>query len=812
MNSKKRSFSTPLALGIILVFSFVLSFYRLGSRPLYGDEPFHTVAIAAKPLSYILTTNFGSTLYPFLLHFLLPLGQTETMARLPAALFGFLSVWGIFLLGKLFFKEREGLIVALFGALSTYILYFSQQARGYTGLLFFSIFSLYFFWRAVKENKISFWLLYILSTAIGTYTHFFLLIIVPVHAFFIIILAIEKWLKKKTPSQALLTPKKLRNAVLSICLIILLTFLLYLPMKRTETVNLFYYFKSSLSNIFRAEIFLNPASLIVCIIKRLLSYDIWAGFFFAQVALFLLGLVACLKNHGKTLILFLSYLVLPFFLFSMSNPPPVYLTPQDNKFIFILPFLLLLIAKGLSSLHSILVAVISRLIWIKNSAPLKKSLWVLMILAILVCQGVFLEDYNFYNWHFFSLNRDREINAYLNQHASQMELIYSDDFLNKNVFLFLQPLLYPDGSQKGIMIFESDYDYIFSSHLFRTTGLLAIFNRDSIPEEDISRLRGLSSAIEIKNVSGHFIVHFPGGEKILYEKMVLLVNFLLNLPSTKEKIMEYHLLLAKIHLLTKKNQEALQELEAFDRLKSQPSQGRKDVQEISLAHKIIQKVFGLKRESLHGIIQDMLNKNIQENLMENADQLLLEGKFDEAFLLQKKAESLSLQQFKSSLWFHLSLAESYLKKGMTDEAVSEYKQALLLCSTPKDETYILKKIREIRGLNFGYFVWQKKGSCHLRWWSSTKRTFTGKVTSSRSLRGVGEFHLTANDSYTYSRKELRLQGTVEGGRIEGLDLFIKSHSRLTFSLKIEGRKNIEDHVVFLPQETHPQGMPFSVKE
>jgi uncharacterized membrane protein len=811
MNLKKRCLAVPLALGIILVLSFVLLFSHLGSRPLYGDEPYHTVAIAAKSLSYITTTNFGSTLYPLLLHFLLPLGETTTMARLPAALFGFLSVWGIFLLGKLFFKEKEGLLAALFLAVSTYLIYISRQARGYTGLLFFSVFSLYFFWRAVKENKFILWFLYVLCTVIGIYAHFFLLIIIPVHAFFIVILIFEKWTRKK-PVEIPVTKKKFWSVALSVFFMLILTFLLYLPMKKTESLNLFYFFKSSLSNISKAEIFLNPVSLIPVVIKRLLCYDTWPFFFFVQLGLLLFGLAASLKNHGKVFILFLSYLSLPFFLFAMSNPPAVYLTPQDRKFIFILPLLFLLMAKGLTSLHSILAWAILALTRIKNPVAFKKGLWGFILLAILACQAVFLEDYIFYSWNFLSLKIDSETSAYIQSHVSQMEMLYSDDYLNKNTFLILQPLRYPDGSQKGMMIYESDYDYVLSSRLYQPLGFLAILNQSSINEEDVSRLGLISNATQIKKVSRYFIVHSPSGEKTLYDKMVCLMNFLSRLPRDKEKIVTYHLLLAKIHLLAKRNPEALNELESFDGLKSRPSQEAGFGQEIGLSQKIIQKLFCLKRERPPVIIQDALVRNIQEYLKENADQLLLEGKFDEALSLQKKAESLNSRQFESSLWFHLSLGVSRQKMGMANEAVREYKKALLLSMTPKDETYVLKKIIEIRGYPFGYFIWQKKGVCHLRWWSNEKGTFAGTIENSRSFRSLGEYHLISNDKYKHSKKVLVFQGIVEGGRIEGLDLFIKSHSRLTFSLKINGRKDIEERIIFLPQETHPQGMPFSLKE
>jgi mannosyltransferase len=128
---------TIYTISIIFVFvvAVYLRLYHLGSRPLYLDEPDNTVAVAVHSVSYIISTNFGSILYPLLLHFLLPLGQIELIARIPAALFGILSVWIIYLIEKTVLSRKEAILAALFSAVSTHFLYFSQQARGYSGLL-----------------------------------------------------------------------------------------------------------------------------------------------------------------------------------------------------------------------------------------------------------------------------------------------------------------------------------------------------------------------------------------------------------------------------------------------------------------------------------------------------------------------------------------------------------------------------------------------------------------------------------------------------------------------------------------------------
>jgi hypothetical protein len=149
---------------------------------------------------------------------------------------------------------------------------------------------------------------------------------------------------------------------------------------------------------------------------------------------------------------------------------------------------------------------------------------------------------------------------------------------------------------------------------------------------------------------------------------------------------------------------------------------------------------------------------------------------------------------------------------MASDAASEYEKSLPLCPTPRYESYVLKKILDVQDLPFGYFIWKKKGVCHLRWWSKKRRTFIGTIGSSRSFQSIGASHLTLNDDYRYSRKKVLFRGIIEADGIQGLDFFVKGRSRLTFSLEIKGQREILDHVIFLPEDTHPREMPFSVEE
>lgn len=75
-------------------------------------------------------------------------------------------------------SRREGLLSAGFLTFSYHHLWFSQNARGYTGLLFWTIFSSWLLLRALREGKLQLWLLYAIAVALGTYTHITMIFVV----------------------------------------------------------------------------------------------------------------------------------------------------------------------------------------------------------------------------------------------------------------------------------------------------------------------------------------------------------------------------------------------------------------------------------------------------------------------------------------------------------------------------------------------------------------------------------------------------------------------------------------------------------
>ncbi|RMF57896.1 MAG: hypothetical protein D6748_10130 [Calditrichaeota bacterium] len=107
-------------------------------------------------LAHISTTVFGESVWAL---------------RLPAVIFGTLSIPALYWLGKSIANEKEAIWAAALLTFSYHHIWFSQNARGYTGLLFFAILSMNFFILGLKENRLSHWIFFSIATALGIYTH-----------------------------------------------------------------------------------------------------------------------------------------------------------------------------------------------------------------------------------------------------------------------------------------------------------------------------------------------------------------------------------------------------------------------------------------------------------------------------------------------------------------------------------------------------------------------------------------------------------------------------------------------------------------
>ncbi len=165
---------TIVILATILFTAAVLRLYGL-SFGLWFDEIMTYVKYAGMPYGKIITTYDSQNnhiLYSLLAHSSFQIfGKSAFALRLPAVLFGVASIWAIYLLGREVSTRREALFSAVLLAFSYHHIWFSQNARGYTGLLFWTLLSSWLLLRGIREGWPKLWLLYAITIAFGAYTH-----------------------------------------------------------------------------------------------------------------------------------------------------------------------------------------------------------------------------------------------------------------------------------------------------------------------------------------------------------------------------------------------------------------------------------------------------------------------------------------------------------------------------------------------------------------------------------------------------------------------------------------------------------------
>jgi len=112
--------------------------------------------------------------YYVLLHFwVLLFGDSEFSLRFLSATLGSVSIFAIYALGKLLFNKRTGIIAALIIAVSVFHIQFSQEARGYTLSVLLTIISFYSLIKLTARMSISSTVIYLVSSILIIYTHYY---------------------------------------------------------------------------------------------------------------------------------------------------------------------------------------------------------------------------------------------------------------------------------------------------------------------------------------------------------------------------------------------------------------------------------------------------------------------------------------------------------------------------------------------------------------------------------------------------------------------------------------------------------------
>ena len=166
-----------LPLVLIVLLALALGLYRLESKSLWHDE-FGTLTNAGWYGSWLDAIRNPLTVptlpkspLPFLItRISLTVDSSVFAARLPSVVFATLTIPVLYLLGKTLFGRQVGLLAALLLAIAPLHIRYAQEARMYSMLTFFSLLSLYLFWRAIRTGQLRWWVGFALATALNLYT------------------------------------------------------------------------------------------------------------------------------------------------------------------------------------------------------------------------------------------------------------------------------------------------------------------------------------------------------------------------------------------------------------------------------------------------------------------------------------------------------------------------------------------------------------------------------------------------------------------------------------------------------------------
>lgn len=157
---------TALVLALLTLLAAVLRFWRLGDWSFWADE----IASLrdAQQLGKVITYPVGYALIGLAVRLF---GSNEFAARLMPAVAGAISVPALYLIGRKLFSERAAILSAVLLALSSYHIFFSQEARYYSLMMLLAMLGIWRAFVALERNSRKSLLGAVLLLALAGWTH-----------------------------------------------------------------------------------------------------------------------------------------------------------------------------------------------------------------------------------------------------------------------------------------------------------------------------------------------------------------------------------------------------------------------------------------------------------------------------------------------------------------------------------------------------------------------------------------------------------------------------------------------------------------
>lgn len=339
MKLKKKT-ATYLLFGLVIIGS-ILRIYGLGEKSLNVDE-----LRSVEDSENVIWWSGHMPLFLYMLHFLMYIGTTEFVLRLPAAIFGVLTIFLSFKIGKLFFGTKEGLVCAWLISMSNMHIYYSQQVRMYSLLAFLSLLSLFFFKSFLEKNDDVNWHGFILSTLLSLFTHHLAVFVILVEIVFFVLVLMNNTILTKEKSS-----KLHKRTFLLFVFGIIIIFVLSLPIIITRFTLVEQIF-SSTQTVFDSNIV--PEFPSMQYLSFLLGVFGWFSngslhVFYMFLLFFLFGIIFSIRRFKESIILLLLWVTLPIILLRLLSTYFEFRLGA-RYLIYVLPIYLILVSRGIVSI------------------------------------------------------------------------------------------------------------------------------------------------------------------------------------------------------------------------------------------------------------------------------------------------------------------------------------------------------------------------------------------------------------------------------------------------------------------------------
>ncbi|MFH2145769.1 MAG: glycosyltransferase family 39 protein [Candidatus Omnitrophota bacterium] len=194
----------PSIVAFIVFIGGLLRIFQLASKSIWYDEA-RSISFAQKQWVMILYDHYLMRPVYFLglklwtTYF----GYQELAVRSLSVIFGIVSIYILYKIGKLLFDKKVATLAAFLLSLSTYHVVRCQQARGYALSMLLVLLSLYFFWKILKNFNTKNYVFFAIGMLTIFYTNFLAAIIMSI-IYNVFYLAYKAKMKKWLISQVLI--------------------------------------------------------------------------------------------------------------------------------------------------------------------------------------------------------------------------------------------------------------------------------------------------------------------------------------------------------------------------------------------------------------------------------------------------------------------------------------------------------------------------------------------------------------------------------------------------------------------------------